>query len=106
MPLIPPTTCTAKTSRLSSILSFILIKLTAKYQINPPDKPIIIAPPGPRTPAAGVTVARPAIVPVAAPTRVGFLLVIASIATQTKVATEADICVTNIAIPAPPSAES
>ena len=55
-------------------------------------------------PEAGVTVARPAMVPVIIPTIPGFPLRYQSIAIQTKVAVAALMCVTKIAIPALPFA--
>src|SRR6185312_1364858 len=62
--------------------------------------PITTAPMGPTLPAAGVMVARPAIVPVTAPTRLGLPNEIHSIAIHTKVAVAADIWVVSIAMPA------
>jgi len=55
---------------------------------------MISAPTGPTEPAAGVIVARPAIVPVAMPTRVGFLKLTHSMSIQTKAAVAADVWVT------------
>ena len=65
-----------------------------------------MAPIGPTNPEAGVIVASPAIVPVTKPIRLGFPCLIHSIIIQVKEATAADICVTVIAIPAPPLAPS
>src|ERR1700759_3665924 len=62
--------------------------------------PITTAPSGPTLPAAGVMVARPAMVPVTARTRLGLPKDIHSIAIHTKVAVAADMCVVSIAMPA------
>src|SRR5579863_6434934 len=62
--------------------------------------PITTAPRGPTLPAAGVMVARPATVPVTAPTRLGLPKVPHSIAIHTRVAVAADRCVVSIAMPA------
>src|ERR1700761_5049658 len=62
--------------------------------------PITTAPKGPTLPAAGVIVARPAMVPVTAPTRLGLPKDTHSIPIQTRVAVAADRCVVSIAIPA------
>src|SRR4029079_15422913 len=58
------------------------------------------APEGPATPATGVMVARPAVVPVTAPTRLGLPNLIHSMAIHTSVALAADRCVASIAMPA------
>src|SRR5688500_223251 len=70
----------------------------------PDAAPIRTAAAGPTKPEAGVMVARPAIVPVTAPTRLGLPNLIHSIAIQTRVAVAADKCVTSSAIPASPPA--
>ena len=64
------------------------------------------APAGPIKPDPGVIVARPAIAPVAIPTKLGFPNFIHSNTIQTKHAVDADIWVTAIAIPALPLAPS
>ena len=63
-----------------------------------------IAPSGPTLPAAGVIVASPATMPVAIPTIVGLPPFIHSIAIHVKAPVAALICVTNMAMPAKPSA--
>ena len=65
---------------------------------------MISAPIGPTNPEAGVIVARPAIRPVTAPTRLGLPNFRHSMQVQTMPAVAAEICVTTIAMPAPPSA--
>ena len=67
---------------------------------------MIRAPLGPTKPDAGVIVARPAIQPVAVPTKVGLPCLTYSIIIQINAAVAAEICVTVIAIPALPSAAS
>src|SRR5215469_15189320 len=62
--------------------------------------PIATAPKGPTLPAAGVMVARPAMVPVTAPTRLGLPNETHSIAIHTNVAVAADMWVVSIAMPA------
>src|SRR5205085_10377951 len=62
--------------------------------------PSSTAPSGPATPAAGVMVARPAMVPVTAPTSEGLPNLIHSIAIHTRVALEADRCVASMDAPA------
>src|SRR5215475_3345697 len=64
------------------------------------------APNGPATPAAGVMVARPAMVPVTAPTRLGLPNLNHSIAIHTRVAAAADRCVASSAMPASAPADS
>src|SRR3990167_3858959 len=61
---------------------------------------MISAPAGPTEPAAGVMVARPAIVPVAIPTSVGLPYLNHSIAIQTSAAVDAERWVTSMACPA------
>ena len=74
--------------------------------MTPPAAPRISPPTGPTKPEAGVTVARPAITPVTAPTSDGLPCFFHSMADQTMAALTAARCVTAIAMPAPPSAAS
>ena len=62
------------------------------------------APIGPTKPDAGVIVAKPATIPVTIPTRLGLPNFIHSIVNQTSDPVAAEMCVTNIAIPASPFA--
>src|SRR6202012_3971375 len=64
--------------------------------------PITTAPKGPTLPAAGVMVARPAMVPVTAPTRLGLPNGTHSIAIHTRGAVAADSSVGSMARPASP----
>ena len=65
---------------------------------------MISAPPGPTKPDAGVMVPRPATIPVTAPSTDGLPNFSHSIIIQAIAPAEADMCVTNIAIPASPLA--
>ena len=67
---------------------------------------MIRAPMGPTKPEAGVIEARPATMPVTAPTRLGLPYLIHSIAAQVSAPTAAETWVTAIAMPALPLAAS
>ena len=106
VPNIPPTPCTAKTSNVSSILHLLRTKFTASWQPTPAIAPMIKASTGPTKPDAGVMDARPAIVPVTIPTKDARPNLIRSHSAHVSDAVAAEICVTVIAIAAPPSAAS
>ena len=72
--------------------------------MKPDIAPITSAPRGPTVPEAGVMAASPAMAPVAAPSMLGLPCFIHSMAIQTNVATEAEICVTTSAEAASPLA--
>ena len=74
--------------------------------MTPPATPAIRAPAGPTDPEAGVIVAKPATIPVIAPSPLGFPYLIHSTTIHVTAPVAAEICVTNIAIPAEPSAAS
>ena len=105
-PTIPPMPCTPNASRASSYLNFGFTTATMKKQTIGVINPIKNAPSKSTVPAAGVIATNPATAPVQAPTVVGFLLQIQSIAIQVTAATAVAICVTMNALAARPSAAS
>src|SRR5271157_1190432 len=101
---MPPMQCTPNASSESSYPKAFLTVVAAKKQATPAAMPITSAPVAPTNPDAGVIATSPATAPEAIPSTDGLPLTSHSVNIHDSAATAVANWVTNIAIPARPSA--